>query len=290
MFCGTLPQFVQKFANYRSISVIKQKIKGYMREARQKRADAADKLVMEERYAYYKSLSGEVAAAISRISALQYGDCINAKFLENELIPSLGLNNENLNEQPPELAPYFGRGLHLWQYPPQLANYLVWLAQNAREVKKYMEIGCRWGGTFILTTEWLKKIGAPLECAIAVDPINPTPFVDEYIKLNKDVPIKYLQMMSNSQEFKNYFDAAKPDMVFIDGDHSMRGVMNDHLMARTCANIIGHHDISSQYCADTTMFWQYVKQAETEFNNAEFIDQYNSVNGSYLGIGVLKRK
>ena len=36
--------------------------------------------------------------------------------------------------------------------------------------------------------------------------------------------------------------------------------------------------------------WNYLKQAETDFNAWDFVQQYESVEGSFLGIGALKRK
>ena len=134
--------------------------------------------------------------------------CFDVKFLENELIPSIGLNNENLNEQPAELAKFFGKGLHLWQYPSQLAKYLVWIANNANSIKNYTEIGCRWGGTFILINEWLKKIGAPIESSIAIDPIEATPFIKRYIEIC-DTPVVYLQNFSTSPEVVDYLKTIK---------------------------------------------------------------------------------
>lgn len=79
-------------------------------------------------------------------------------------------------------------------------------------------------------------------------------------------------------------------MVFIDGDHPLHGVTYDHLMVRKQAGIIVHHDISSQACAGTTLFWNYIKQAESEFEAWDFTQQYESVDGHFLGVGVLKRR
>lgn len=242
-----------------------------------------------ERYSYYEKLVDQVQVTIEAIRRLDRRHIIDAEFLERTFIPSLGLNNEMLNEQPPELGAYFGKGLHLWQYPNQLSKYLVWLSYNARSTKRYMEVGCRWGGTFILITEWLKKIGAPLEMAIAVDPIDPSPFIRKYVEVS-DIPVHYLRDLSTSARVKDYYDSARPDMVFIDGDHSIEGVMLDHLLVRKAASIIVHHDIMSQACPGTTLFWKYVRSAEDSFDAFEFVDQYPSVGGSYLGIGVLKRK
>ena len=244
---------------------------------------------MIEKYDYYASISSSVERAMETIRNLPFAKCYDAGYIEKELVLELGLNDESLHEQPGELAPYFGKGLHLWQYPSQLASYLVWLTHNGREVRNYTEIGCRWGGTFILINEWLKKIGAPLEFSLAIDPIKPTPFIEKYRELSS-TPVHYIEDYSTSPKVAEYLRNFKPDMVFIDGDHSLQGVMNDHLLVRKTANIIVDHDVSSQACIATTVFWNYLKQAETDFNAWDFVQQYESVEGSFLGIGALKRK
>lgn len=243
---------------------------------------------MLEKYQHYETLVGEVENTIAKIRALPLARCYDTQYLEHEFIPSLGLNNESLEQQPAELGPYFGKGLHLWQYPSQLAHYLVWLAHSARDISTYSEIGCRWGGTFILVNEWLKKIGAPLEFSLAVDPIDPTPFVKKYIEISS-TPVHYIKNFSTSQEVIDYMSMLKPEMVFIDGDHTLQGVMFDHLLVRKTASIIVHHDIASQACPGTSVFWSYVKQAESDFYAWEFTQQYASVSGNFLGIGALKR-
>lgn len=95
-----------------------------------------------ERYQYYESIVNEVDMAVQKIKSLDMKACFDSNFLEHEFIPSLGLNNEALNEQPQELKKYFGKGLHIWQYPNQLSKYLVWLAYNASNIQRYVEIGC----------------------------------------------------------------------------------------------------------------------------------------------------
>ncbi len=244
---------------------------------------------MLEKYQRYQDIVDSVETTIAKIRDLPVSQCYDIQYIENRLIPELGLNDESLHEQPAEFGDYFGKGLHLWQYPSQLARYLVWLAHNAKHVRNYTEIGCRWGGTFILVNEWLKKIGAPLEFSLAVDPIAATPFIEKYIQVSS-TPVHYIQNLSTSREAIDYLGTFKTDMVFIDGDHSIQGVMFDHLLVRKSADIIVHHDVASQACPGTSLFWNYVKQAESDFNFWEFTQQYDSVDGNFLGIGVLKRK
>ncbi|MCP1851418.1 MULTISPECIES: class I SAM-dependent methyltransferase [Bradyrhizobium] len=247
-----------------------------------------------DRYQRFADLAVTVGDAINAIAGLNPAQRTDVDFLEREFIPALGLNDELLHEQPPELAPNFGKGLHLWQYPNQLAPYLAWLARNSSGVSSYMEIGCRWGGMFVLVTEWLRNSGADLKTVIALDPIAPTPFISTYFDLLQQQaaiePI-YIQDFSTSPLVGAHVDRLKPDFVFIDGDHSLRGALQDHLLVRSHARIIVHHDIHSQACPDTTLLWKALKQFEApSFDTFEFTSQYLSINGSFLGIGAMKRR
>ena len=226
--------------------------------------------------------------AIFAIQDLTDSQIHDPAFLEHALIPQLGLNDEALGEQPPALAPYFGTGLHLWQYPNQLARYLVWLAENAHDISSYVEIGARWGGMFILITEWLRRIGAPLQTAIAIDPLPPSPLIEQYLPARPEA--RYISSLSGSPEVTEAFAGVPPGIVFIDGDHFLRGAFADHLLARRRARIIVHHDIHSDPCPDTTFLWNALKEMEPEFEFTEFIDQYPSVQGGFLGIGVMRRR
>ena len=130
----------------------------------------------------FNSSRQHVRSTIKSIHGLSSDQSRDLKFLEKEFIPSLGLNDELLHEQPVELSPYFGKGLHIWQYPNQLAAYLAWLSNNATGVKSYTEIGCRWGGMFILVTEWLRRTNPDLNIVVAIDPIKSRAFIEEYFE------------------------------------------------------------------------------------------------------------
>jgi hypothetical protein len=247
----------------------------------------------------FEGLGNVVGEAVAAIAGLTEAQCVDANFLENEFIPSLGLNDETLEEQPPELSASFGKGLHIWQYPSQLAAYLVWLAKNAAGVTSYMEIGCRWGGMFILMSEWIQKNGGKLNAVTAVDIVKPTPFIETYFNLLQDrsavglppIQATYLCGFSTSSAVRQAVDRIRPDLVFIDGDHGLRGVLADHMLNRNCARIVVHHDVCSQACPDTTFLWESLKVLEAhEFDFFDFVSQYPSVKGKFLGIGVMKRK
>ena len=254
----------------------------------------------EARRRRFSTLTRSVSDAIAAIRSLTEAQSTDLGFLENEFIPSLGLNDEFLDQQPAELSSKFGKGLHLWQYPNQLAGYLAWLARNSYGITSYMEIGCRWGGTFILVAEWVRKNGGNLRSIIAVDPIAPTPFIEAYFdwlrtqSKSSSPPIEpiYIKEFSTSSSVRNVVEQIQPDLVFIDGDHRLRGVLFDHMLVRRYANIIVRHDVfSPDSCPDTTFLWEILKEMDAvEFDFLEFIEQYPSVKGSFLGIGVMKRK
>lgn len=248
---------------------------------------------IQQRWNYFQSNPSTIQDSIALVESVSEDSLTDVGFLERELIPFLGLNNENLWEQPAELSNFFGTGLHIFQYPNQFARYLAWLAEHGKDSKTYVEIGSRWGGTFILTCEWLRRIGAPLETAIAIDPLGETPMISFYgDHLSKcGINYQFIKDVSTSYAVRNLFEELRPDFVLIDGDHSMQGALLDYMMARTSAKIIVHHDIASDACPDTTTLWHALKELESAtFAAYEFTDQYPSVAGSFLGIGVLKRK
>lgn len=200
-----------------------------------------------------RSLNRRPVAGKRSQLALGAEQCRDAVFLEQVFIPSLGLNDEILQEQPPELA------------------------ENAASVESCMEIGCRWGGMLILVTEWLRHNGANIRHVIAVDPIAPTPFIDEYFKIvtrdndagTANADTLNLRKYSTAPVVSVTMDRIRPDVVFIDGYHGLRGALSDHMLARKYAKMTVHH---------------------SGFDMTEFVDQYDSVRGNLLGVGAMKRR
>ena len=202
-----------------------------------------------------------------------------------KLIPLLGLNDEDLQQQPPEYKEYFGKGLKMWQYPNQLAklgNFISLL-----DLECYIEIGCRWGGTFIFINEVLKKRNPHLK-SYACDLIDKSDILKEYENFSD---FNYFKTSSQDDNFINYCRNLKPTMVFIDGDHSYNGVKNDFKIFENIleTKYIIFHDIVSAVCPGVPQFWNEIKE-DGRFNYIEFIDQYESVVGNYLGFGILERK
>lgn len=96
----------------------------------------------------------ETKGDLSLIRECDIDQLKSVQYVEN-LMLKLGLNSENLEEQPSIVKENTG-GLKIWQYPNQFSKYLTFL--GTFDIKSYIEIGCRWGGTFILTVEYLKRL------------------------------------------------------------------------------------------------------------------------------------
>lgn len=203
----------------------------------------------------------------------------------HNLILSLGLNDEELHEQPSELSDYFGKGLRMWQYPNQLSKFANFISDIS--VDSYLEIGCRFGGTFIFNSEILAKNNNNINL-YACDIIPKSDILQEYSEITQ---FEYIQQYSSLPSFKQRFIQNPVEFVFIDGDHSYNGVKNDFQIFERSAKTkyIVLHDIISDVCPGVKQLWQEIKQ-NNRFETIEFCDQYDSVKGNYLGIGLAIRR
>ncbi len=230
---------------------------------------------------------------LSKISLIRDKDIdylSNPNLLESELLLDLGLNNELLNEFPEELYSYCGKGLLHWQYPKQFSKYLVQISKFS--IGRYLEIGVRHGGTFVITIEYLQKFH-PITYALGID-LGICPTILEYHKINPKVEFKkinsqspaFKELMKNSQDF---------DLVLIDGAHEEDLCRSDFESVRNKANIAVFHDITSDVCPGVGKVWTYVKNTyPDEYDFFEFTDQYDSVKkrtgNVFLGIGMAVKK
>lgn len=196
-------------------------------------------------------------------------------------LPILGMNNEYLTQMPSELSEHFGKGLRFWQYPNQFSKYLKLL--SVRKLNSYLEIGCRWGGTFIITSEILKKQvpAVQLHCC---DIIPESELLQEYRTFNE-----FAYYQTDSLNLKKVLQGKSIDLILIDGDHSYEGVSRDFETALTLKpKLIVFHDTVSDACPGVVQFWQEIKKQYSRTHKCvEFTDQYDSVQGTFLGIGVL---
>lgn len=211
----------------------------------------------------------------------------NSEFIEKTLLPYLGLNNENLHEQPQELSDYFGGGLGLkiWQYPNQFGPYLSFISQYASKINTYIEVGCRHGGTFVTHVEFLLFLNSGFTQGTAIDIIECPPLISNYIQFNTNTEFRNLNSLSD--EYKNFVSTKHFNLAFIDGDHSYEGVKKDAENLRPYSDIQVFHDISSDACPGVFQYWEELKNTMSDvYDFYEFTNQYESVSGSFLGIGV----
>jgi cephalosporin hydroxylase len=204
-----------------------------------------------------------------------------------KLITRLGFNNEILNEQPKIVKENTG-GLLIWQYPNQFSKYLLLLQKQ--NISSYIEIGCRWGGTFILTNEYLKMFNN-IKKSVAVDIINSP--VQDYCLNNQET--QFICINSKDDTFKNYMKNNYFDLIFIDGDHLYEGVKNDYEISKNSGKIFVFHDIINDACLDVVRFWNELKHTQSDiYDFYEFTEQYDDVwmntHKKFLGIGVAIKK
>jgi Methyltransferase domain len=214
----------------------------------------------------------------------------DAGYLERELLPALGLNDESPELFPENLSPHSGQGLRSWQYPVQFSRYLVLLSRY--DIRSYVEIGVRHGGTFVLTCEYLSRFGR-LERALAVDLLRARS-IDEYADSLAPSPLKVTQVQCDTsrracrRELRSH---GTFDLAFIDGDHSFAGCWSDFTALRGRAGIIALHDIVSDASPDVPRVWQRIRREYGDrYELHEFDEQYRAVSERtgerYLGIGV----
>jgi cephalosporin hydroxylase len=212
----------------------------------------------------------------------------NATYLEHVLIPALGFNLEQIHEQP-EIVLAHGGGLRLWQYPNQFSKYLTTL--RALSPRSYIEVGCRWGGTFAVTVEYLSRFGG-LEQAVAVD-LEATSVVQYVETCGRNVT--FVRADSTGREFADWLAGKRFDVAFIDGDHSYQGVSRDFVTLAPLASILVFHDICSHAVPGVAVFWMELKAMHGDtYDFYEFLEQYPDVLARmrvpYLGIGIAVKK
>jgi cephalosporin hydroxylase len=228
---------------------------------------------------------GRVDQVVAEIRQAPLARLRDPLWLQHYLLPKLGLNGEILNEFPEELYPWCGYGVRSWQYPAQFSKYLVYL--SGKQIRTYLEIGCRHGGTFIITAEYLKRFNH-LQVACALD-IEDSAIMREYKRTQSGVA--YALISSLSDEGKRLIQEMRWDLALIDGDHSYEACSADYETVRDHARLIALHDIVSDACPGVKQLWQELKRAVPLLRREEFVDQYENVvsrtGRKFLGMGVV---
>lgn len=199
------------------------------------------------------------------------------------LLPQLGLNDEGLAEFPPELHPFCGQGLRVWQYPSQFARYLARLIPLG--VRSYVELGIRHGGSFVTTVEVLERFRR-LDYAIAVDVI-PCPAMAQYAAINPR--IEFVCLNTQSAGFAALLARLRAiDLIFIDSHHEEDQCRREVAAVRDCASMLALHDIANAGCPGIGKVWREIR-ASGDYACFEYTDQYAGM-GPCMGIGLAVKK
>jgi cephalosporin hydroxylase len=219
-------------------------------------------------------------------------DWVNAteKEIEDRL-PTFGMNDEYPEEMPNQFKEYMGWGVKLWQYPNQLSKLLTFL--KGKRINSYLEIGVRYGGTFIIINELLKRYNEYVE-SHCDDIIPASDILDIYQKEFVREQFFYHEMLSqNTYFFKTIAEIEyiklqkKMDLVFIDGCHSYTCVKQDYFTALMLgAKYIIFHDIVNHNTPGNQIVWREIKKIHKVTH--EFVEQYEDKHKKYLGIGVVE--
>lgn len=206
-----------------------------------------------------------------------------------DLLPKLGLSGSR-NLVPEGLRQYAGTGLWHWQHPKQFSRYLVQL--SALPIKSYLEIGVKYGGTFVITVEYLSLFQS-FERALGVD-ANFCPSLVKYAHRNPKA--QWLQVNTREDLFRTRVESSGGyDLVLIDGDHAEDGCRKDFEIVKPYANVVVFHDIVNEYTPGPGVVWREVKaKCAEEYDFTEYTDQYpdivKEIGKKVLGLGVAVRK
>jgi Methyltransferase domain len=228
---------------------------------------------------------GDLDGAVRLLRSASSRELRDNAFLCEELLLRLGLNGEILEEFPRQLYPWCGHGIRSWQYPIQFARYLIYLSE--RNIGSYVEIGCRFGGTFIIVVEYLRRFG-DLRVAAALD-IGRAEIMAAYAK--RTLGIDYRIANSRDPDSVAYLGSQTWDLAFIDGDHSYEGCSADFEAVKNHARRIALHDIASSACPGVVGLWSEIRRFVPAHRVFEATDQYRDVRERtgrrFLGIGVV---
>jgi hypothetical protein len=229
--------------------------------------------------------AGNIAQAVAEIRAAPVDLLLNPDWLEHDLLLRLGLNDEILEEFPAALYPWCGQGVKSWQYPRQFSRYLCFLA--GKQIKSLVEIGCRHGGTFIITAEYLDRF-AGLQHACALD-LEPSSILSQYQQEYRN--FDYSICSSTSEAGRDILRGGDWDLALIDGEHSRAACWSDYQSLKDNARIIALHDIVNDSCPQVAEVWRHIRSVVPSHRVFEQTDQYREVfdrtGKRFLGIGAV---
>ena len=176
--------------------------------------------------------------------------------------------------------------------PAQLESEFIKFSKilRSKNVKNILEIGTGSGGTLYLFSQLSDKKAK----IISVDLRHPSWKIDFYNKLVRPSQKLFLvggdsHRIQTLNKIKRILKNQKLDLLFIDGDHSYKGVKSDFEMYKNLVKkggVIAFHDIAAGYIinpewAGVNKFWNEVKN---KYETTEIIE---SKKQRGFGIGVI---
>lgn len=173
-----------------------------------------------------------------------------------DAIATLGI--EHPTHQAPDFPANFG-GLLAGQTPIQFAPYLIHLSTLG--IRSYVELGAYYGGSLMITVEYLTRFG-PVDRIGVVD-VNIQPLVREFCEAHPGG--SFVQTRTDSGEAAAYLREMQPDLVLVDADHSEPCCRADTNLATLHARYVALHDIAEWSCPGVALVWNDLKVPRREF-------------------------
>lgn len=191
----------------------------------------------------------------------------------------LSLGSDDL----PTFGGSYEGGINLQQSPSEISDLILYLLNDDREYKNFIEVGSAAGGNIHLLNKYFG-----FDNITIVDDNN---HHKHHLRPANLAGIKYTEYIGNSQsvEAHNFVRDLniKYDVMIIDADHSYEGVKNDTYNFVEFLNnggILIFHDTVAVY--DINRWFSEMKN-NYDF---EFIAEFKSDISRQLGIGVFRKK
>jgi hypothetical protein len=160
--------------------------------------------------------------------------------------------------------------LRMFQESDEFSQYISFLKKYP--IKSYIEIGVKFGGTFLFTVEHLR-----IERAVAVDA---HPLYPGMLAYQSAHPFEFRHMDSRSPEFAATVENEIYDLCLIDGGHAYGVVKSDFNLMKRHARMIAFHDVANPNQIGVETLWRDVRYS---YDNWEFFTPGKRM----LGIGVI---
>lgn len=226
-----------------------------------------------------------MAAAVNFLRSRPIEHLKSPKWIVQHMMPALGFPKRAAAYLPAALHRYCGKGVQVYQSPPQFAAYLRYLA--GRKIESYLEIGTLRGGTFITTVEYLSRFH-PINDALAVD-LKLEPRLENYASINPAV--RLYEGDTQEADTMDLLRSRVWDLVLIDGDHSAKGSWSDYMTLRDYARLIAFHDTYNDLYMGVEKAWEMIRSAVPARYIREFHQQDDEVlsmqRRRLFGIGIV---